>query len=120
MKINFQLPNTFWLYQHRVRNAYFQSCSQNKFQILIWVTLYLNENTYKICLPNWSSLSNTNVHFCRYTKYERTHDAISTTMVYQLKCRREKFVGQTEWELRAACRFNATYTVTSARPFLST
>ena len=31
---------TFWLYQHRVRNAYFQRCSQNKFQILIWVTLY--------------------------------------------------------------------------------
>ena len=45
------------------------------------------------------------------------HDAISTTMVYQLKCRREKFVGQTEWELRAARGFDATYTVTSARPF---
>ena len=39
-KKNFHLPNTFWLYQHMVRNAYFQSYSENKFQILIWVTLY--------------------------------------------------------------------------------
>ena len=38
---NWQLSNTFWLYQHRVRKAYFQSNSHKKFQILIWVTLYL-------------------------------------------------------------------------------
>ena len=31
MKINFHLSNTFWLYKHRVRNAYFPSYSQNKF-----------------------------------------------------------------------------------------
>ena len=39
-KQNWQLWNTFWLYQSWVRNAYFQCQTQNKFQILIWVTLY--------------------------------------------------------------------------------
>ena len=39
-KLNWHHPNTFWLYQYRVRYASFQSYSQNKFQILIWVTLY--------------------------------------------------------------------------------
>ena len=41
MKINVGAQNTFWLYQHGVRNAYFQSYSHLKQQILIWVTLYL-------------------------------------------------------------------------------
>ena len=40
-KLNWHLPNTFWLYQYRVRYAYLLSYSQNKFQILIWVTLYV-------------------------------------------------------------------------------
>ena len=39
------LSNRFWRYQYWVRNAYFQSYSQNKFQILIWVTLYDNSFT---------------------------------------------------------------------------
>ena len=50
-KINFQLPNIFWLYQHRVRNAYFQSYSQNEFQILIWVTMYY----HNICYLKWAT-----------------------------------------------------------------
>ena len=37
-KLTLHLPKTFWLFLHRVRNAYFQSYSQKKFQILIWVT----------------------------------------------------------------------------------
>ena len=37
---NWQHSNTFWLYKHRVRNAYFQSYSQNKFQFLIIWTLF--------------------------------------------------------------------------------
>ena len=38
-KINLGVPNTFWLYQHGVKNAYFQSYGHLKQQILIWVTL---------------------------------------------------------------------------------
>ena len=40
-----RFSNAFWLYQHRVRNAQFQSYSQKTFQILIWVTLYLLPST---------------------------------------------------------------------------
>ena len=36
---NCHISNPFWLYQHRIRNVYFQSCSHLKFQLLIWVTL---------------------------------------------------------------------------------
>ena len=36
---NLHLSNTFWFYQHRVRNAQFQRQSKLKKQILIWVTL---------------------------------------------------------------------------------
>ena len=44
------LSNPFWLYQHRVRNAYFQSYSHLNLQLLIWVTLYLHffKSTYTI------------------------------------------------------------------------
>ena len=38
---NYRLSNQFWLYQHGVRNASFQRQSHLKYQILIWVTLYL-------------------------------------------------------------------------------
>ena len=37
---NFHLPNTFWLQQHMVRNAYFEIYRQKKFQILIRVSMY--------------------------------------------------------------------------------
>ena len=40
-KINAGLRNAFWLYQHGVRRAKFQSYSNLKREILIWVTLYL-------------------------------------------------------------------------------
>ena len=43
-KINVHLSNAFWLYQHRVRNAYFQRYNQKKFYILIWVTLYVGHS----------------------------------------------------------------------------
>ena len=36
---NCHLSNAFWLYQHRIRNAYFQSYSHLKSKILVWVTL---------------------------------------------------------------------------------
>ena len=53
--------------------------------------------TLKICLPNWSSLSNTNVHFCRYTKYERTrcylNDYGISTKMSARKIRRTNRVG---------------------------
>ena len=38
-KINGGLQNTFWLYQHGVRNAYFQSYGHMNWQTLIWDTL---------------------------------------------------------------------------------
>ena len=39
-KKNCHISNTFWLYQHGVRNAHRQSYSHLKSEILIWVTLY--------------------------------------------------------------------------------
>ena len=37
---NYRFSNTFWLYQHGVRNEHRQSYSHLKLEILIWVTLY--------------------------------------------------------------------------------
>ena len=44
-----RFSNAFWLYQHRVRNAQFQSYSQKTFQILIWVTLYNKVDVNHFC-----------------------------------------------------------------------
>ena len=40
---NYRLSNQFWLYKHGVRNALFQTQSHLKYQILIWVTLYITK-----------------------------------------------------------------------------
>ena len=83
MKISLHLQNTFWLYQHKVRYVYFQSYSQNKFQILIWVTLYtLVDFTFFFSLdggnfsffPHLCSLQHwklTNGHYCYHWIFSR-------------------------------------------------
>ena len=43
-KKNYRLSNTFWLNQHGVLNAFFQSYSHLKSETLIWVTLYLQDD----------------------------------------------------------------------------
>ena len=47
---NYRLSNQFWFYKHGVRNASFQRQSHLKYQILIWVTLYYQEEWFQIFL----------------------------------------------------------------------